>query len=65
MHKIQNVTSVPPTQVMIRNQLEKEQEQAQGRRRLEEYLLGDYYGSIDGYETVDIKDAVEIVLVRS
>ena len=52
MKEITNMTSLPPTEVMIRETM---------RRRLQTYILGD---SLDGQERVQVKKAVEVVLIR-
>ena len=51
MQQINNVTILPPTEVMIREQM----------RLLSEYYLGD---SVNGFEQVQVKKAVEILLVK-
>ena len=61
MQQITDVTSVPPAEVILR------QESSQRRRSLQDdaYWISDYFGSIDGYEKVGIKKAVEVRLERS
>ena len=54
MLELADAQAVPQTQVLIREGV--------ARRRLDQLYLADYYGAIDGFEKVQIKNALEVTL---
>ena len=62
IREISDLEQIPPSRVMIRDTAETDENTG---RRLEQFWLGDYYGSIiDGYEKVEVKRAIEIIMQR-